>query len=253
MNIKHRYETLSHVNFKPDEIIIPDNFQGLKNLQEFNINYRNKRGKLRPQYVRVYNFLSRIQEQISEGKDPIEYLYYLYYEIKISTIDIENELGYLGNYSQGVIGKMMKKVLGWELRGTESQNHKTPLRKEKDQIKIKDINKEQNRIKLENVTKVENILSRIAKNKEKKVYSSKIYNSLKNIRTRAKYLLDINGYINEEVFVENLIKISDKYGMKVTAKAITNILEKETNKIGNIDKLEMRAGRIREIKNEQDL
>lgn len=253
MNIKYRYEALSHVDFKPEEIIIPNNFQWIKNMEWFNTKYRTKKWKLRPQYVRLYNFLSRIQEKISEWNDPIEYLYYLYYEVKLSTIDIQNELAFYWNYTDWVIWKMMKKVLWWELRWTESQNHKTDLRKEKDQIKVKDLNKEQNRIKLENVEKVEKILSRIAKNKEKTEFSSEVYKTLKNIRTRAKYLLDINGYIPEEIFVENLIKISDKYGMKVTAEAITNILEKETNKIWNLDKLEMRAWRIREIKNEQDL
>ena len=252
MNIKSRFDSLSNADFNPVEIIIPEDFSWIKNLDEFKNNFYNKNWKIRPQYVRIYNFLSRIQERISDWKDPIQYLYYLYYEIKLSTLDIENELWYLWNYTEGVVWKMMKKVLWWELRWTDSSNHKTELRKEKDQNKVKLLNKEKSKEKKENIEKVENILNRLSKNKVKNEFSNEIFSEIKNVRGRAQYLLDINWYIPKDLFIENLIKLSDKYGMKVTAQAITNILQQETNKIWNIDKIELRAGRIREIKNEQN-
>jgi hypothetical protein len=252
MNIKNRFNCLSEIDFNPKEINIPSSFSWIKNLEEFKLNFDNQNWKLRPQYVRLYNFLSRIQERYCDWQDPINYLYYLYYEVKLSSLDIEKELWHLWNYSPWVIWKMMKKILLWELRWTDCQNYKTDLRTEKDQNKVKWLNEKQRNEKVDNVIKVENILKRISKNKEKKDFSQDIFSELKNIRTKAQYILAINWYIHENLFVENLVKLSDKYGMKVTAQAITNLLEQETTKIWNIDKIELRAGRIREIKNEQN-
>lgn len=250
MNIQQQYKSLSNTNFKPEKINIPSNFSGLTNFSDFKIKYSNKNWKLSPQYVRLYDFLSRIQEQYTNWLDPIEYLYYLYYEIKISTIDIFNELWYLWNYRNNeYFVSMFKKIFWWKLRNPNTQ---TDLRREKDQNKVKWITQ---KLKLEKEDKIENvekILNRISKNKNKTPFLKTEFSDIKNIRNRTKYILDINWYIKEDSFKKTLIKLSNKYGIKVTASAITNILESETNKIWNIDKIYLRAWRIIELKNEQN-
>lgn len=252
MNIQAKYKSLSNIEFYPQSINIPDNFSGIKNIWEFRNKFQNKNWNLAPQYIRTFNFFSRIQEQVSNWVDPIEYLYYLYFEIKLSTLDIHSELWILWNYENDwSIWKMLKNVLLWNIRVPNHKDTQTNLRKEKDQNKVKKVNTVQKIIKQDNIKNVENIINRISKNKQKNDFSEEIFSNLKNIKNKAKYILDINWYINSNDFTENLIKLSDKYGMKVTAQAITNILEKETDKIWNIDKINLRAWRIREIKDEQ--
>ena len=253
MNLQCQYDCLAEINFNPEEIIIPDDFIWVRSLDEFKIKYSNKWWKLNHRYFRIYDFFSRIEEKYCKSKDPIKFLYYLYYDVKISTVDIENEFWKLWEYTEWTIWKsIMRNVLWWKLRWENWLNFKTTLRTEKDQKKIKWLNEEKTKEKQENIQNVENILNRISKNKEKVWFSKDIFSELKNIRSKTQYILNINWYIQENNFVETLIKLSDKYGIKVTAQAITNILEKETSKIWNIDKIELRAWRIREIKNEQN-
>jgi uncharacterized protein YlbG (UPF0298 family) len=65
---------------------------------------------------------------------------------------------------------------------------------------------------------------------------------------QTKYILDINWYINEDDFEDTLIKLSNKYWMKVTAVAVNNILRKETEKIWNMKEIKLNPGRLSEIK-----
>lgn len=252
MNIKNKYETLSEVNFYPDEINVPKEFSWIKNFEEFKNNFSDKKWIILKKYKRIYDFLNNIKVKLLNWKDPIKYLYYLYYDVELSTLDLEDLLWHFWNYSRWNISSILNLVFWWKLRHPNRENHKTKLKKEKDKNKIKVFNKEQSNKKQKKVEKVENILNRLSKNKEKNEFSQEIFSSIKNVRGRSQYILDINWYIPDDLFIENLIKLSDKYGMKVTAQAITNILEQETNKIWNIDKIELRAGRIREIKNEQN-
>ncbi len=252
-NIK-KVPKMKNIDFYPNNVIIPNDFEWIKSYEEFFSTYKCNMWGIDPHYWKMNNFFIKIKEYVSWDIDPIKYLYYLYYELWFSWNDIHSTIWWiLWWYAVWSIEWVMSNSLWWILRDPNSKEAQTILRKDKDHKKVKKVNDIQKYKKLKNVEILENILSRISKNKEKKEFSSEVYKTLKNIRTRAKYLLDINGYISEDIFVENLIKLSDKYGMKVTAEAITNILEKETKKIWNLDKLELRAWRIREIKNEQDL
>lgn len=252
MNIQRKYNTLTDVNFNPTSIDIPNNFIGLQSIEEFQIKFQNKNWNIAPQYVRMYDFLMRIKSTYSNWLDPIKYLYYLYYEIKLSTNDIHNELWSLWNYvGDWTIQKMLKDRFWWNLREANHKENQTDLRNEKDRNKIIWLNSIQKKLKQDNVEKVERILNILSQNKPTKEFSIETFSTLKNVRNRAKYILDVTWYIPEDKFVETLIKISDRYWMKVTAQAITNILEQETNKIWKIEQISLKAWRIREIKDEQ--
>ena len=252
MNIQLKYESLSGINFNPTSINIPNDFTGLQSIEEFQYKFQNKNWKIAHKYVRMYDFLMRIKERYSNWLDPIKYLYYLYYKIKLSTNDIQNELWYLWNYvGKWTIQKMLKDRFWWNLRKANHKENHTKLRNEKDRNKIKPLNNIQKNLKQDNVEKVERILNIFSKNKPTKKFSRETFSNLKNVRNRAKYILDITWYIPEDKFVKSLIKMSNRYWMKVTAQAITNILEKETYKIWSIEQIHLRAWRIREIKDEQ--
>lgn len=251
MNIKNKFECLSDINFYPNEINVPESFSWIKSFKEFKNNFSDKRWVIFKKYIRVYSFLNNIKEKLLKWKDPIKYLYYLYYDVELSTLDLEDSLWHFWDYSKWNISSILNLVFWWELRHPNKKNHQTKLKREKDKNKVKTFNEKQKIEKQKNIKKVENILNRISKNKERKEFSSETFISLKSIIIRTQYILDLNWYISENIFLENLIKLSDKYGMKVTAQAITNILEQETNKIWNINKIELTAWRIKELKNKQ--
>ena len=247
-----KYKSLKGQNFYPNNVNIPNSFNWTKTYKYFLSEHSLEIWKINWKFNRVNNFLLSIENNVSNWLDPVEYLYHLYYNIKLSVNDISIILKKYWNYTESGIRWIFRDRFWWELREANAKDNQTLVRNEKDSKKIKPLIEISTKEKNENIEKVENILSRIAKNKEKTRFSKKIFDKLKNVADRTKYILDITWYIPEENFETILIQFSDKYWMKVTAQAITNILEEQTNKKRNIKKIHLRAWRIKEIKDKQN-
>lgn len=105
--------------WKTEDIIIPTDFKGIKNLEQFKQQYFNSKTWkfINWSYTKVFKFLGDLEEQT--WVDPIKYLYYLYYEQELSTIDIYNrfyELWWYNNKKKDTFEKMFKNTFWWTLR-----------------------------------------------------------------------------------------------------------------------------------------
>lgn len=82
-----------------------------------------KNWKPNPEYKKIYTFLTRLksylEDKYSNDVDPIAYLYHLYYDLKLSTIDIYDKLDHLWVYEakkyKDSFKRVFKDIFNWSL------------------------------------------------------------------------------------------------------------------------------------------
>ena len=214
---------------KVENINIPDNFKWVKSYEEFREKVKWKKSEFRnTAYKKVDNFLQSLREIVDI--DPVKYLYYLYYEEKVSTIviyDMLHTLGWYKNKQKDTFTKMFVNTFWWVIR---------------DNSKITTIWKR--RIIKANETKYWKQKALKTK-KEQEIY--KLFSWIYQKRWNTDVKLDnlewtnmkkIKTFLNELWYTKNTISLKkyiqylqNKYSLSVIANVLNKIIEENNWKL----------------------
>ncbi len=184
-----------------------------KKTWRFNWKYNSVKEKL-------YNLSDILKVKFKQEIDPVEYLIYLYFDQKISIIDISNNLKKLWiSYPKSSLYNLYHNVLDLELRDRLEQ---TPSRK------LKDINKWENNIfNKEKIEETQKAIDEILLNNKwiNRWFKLIEYSKQKNITNKIIYLLYSLSFIKEEN-IDSLYKFINKlHNWWLWTHRIKNVLE----------------------------